>query len=43
VELGFLILFTALLAVVQFQLQPPVNQLNLWTSRSKEFLDLYFS
>lgn len=38
-ELEFLILFTALLAVVQFQSQSPARQLNLWTSRRMEFLD----
>ena len=41
VELGLLILFTALLAVVQFQSQSPARQLNLWTSSRTEFLDLY--
>jgi len=41
VELELLILFTALLAVVQFQSQSPASQLNLWTSRRTKFLGLY--
>jgi len=41
VELELLILFTALLAVVQFQSQSPASHLNLWTARRTEFLDLY--